>query len=148
MPGPVPKRSDQRRRRNTDVGPTLVQAKAAAKKPTVPRGDDDWHPIAKRWYADLRKSGQSDFYEASDWATAVYVAEAMSRNLTQGRFSAQLFQSVMSAMTDLLTTEGARRRARVELERETGEVDEHETARLTVLDGYRQAAAGGADAGT
>lgn len=56
----------------------------------------------------------------------------MSRNLTQGRFSAQLFQSVPSGMTDLLTTEGARRRARLELERESGADNPREAARVTL----------------
>lgn len=65
----------------------------------------------------LAGSGQARFYEPSDWQTARYVAESMSRNLSAGRFSSQHFAAVMSAMTDLLTTEGARRRARLELDR-------------------------------
>jgi hypothetical protein len=135
--GPVPKRSDQRRRRNKpDVAITKATSQGAA---TAPEPSEDWHPIARAWYDALRESGQSQFYEASDWATAVYVAEAMSRNLNQGRFSAQLFQSVMSAMTDLMTTEGARRRARVELER--GVVDDTEDkAKVTRMEAYRKAA--------
>ncbi|WP_225448343.1 hypothetical protein [Streptacidiphilus sp. P02-A3a] len=143
MPGPVPKRSDQRRRRNTDDGPALVKA-PAAKAPAIPRADADWHPIARRWYDSLRKSGQAQFYESSDWMTAVYLAEAMSRNLGQTKFSAQLFQSVMAGMTDLLTTEGARRRARVELQREDAADDPREAARVTLMDAYRKAASGGA----
>ncbi|MFE5616286.1 hypothetical protein [Streptomyces sp. NPDC056524] len=67
----------------------------------------------------------------------------MSRNLASTKFSAQLFQSVMSAMTDLLTTEGARRRARVELEREAGGEDAEELARVTLMEAYREAANGG-----
>jgi hypothetical protein len=87
----------------------------------VPDVDEAWHPIARRWFGSLRSSGQAAFYQDSDWATAVYVAEAMSRNLVAGRFSAQLFAAVMSGMTELLTTEGARRRARLELENEQPE---------------------------
>ncbi|MEV3856052.1 hypothetical protein AB0J38_17225 [Streptomyces sp. NPDC050095] len=109
----------------------------------MPAADADWHPIAASWYASLSESGQEQFYEASDWATAYYVAEAMSRNLNSGRFSAQLFQAVMSAMTDLLTTEGARRRARVELERDGGGVDPREAARVTLMETYRKAAGSG-----
>jgi hypothetical protein len=63
----------------------------------------------------LAESGQSQFYEPSDWAVARYVAEVMSRNLADGNMSAVMFAAVMSAMTELLTTEGARRRARLEL---------------------------------
>ncbi|MFE2848679.1 hypothetical protein ACFXKS_35190 [Streptomyces scopuliridis] len=137
--GPVPRRSDQRRRRNKSDGPDLVKAPGGGTPEMLP-ADAEWHPIAARWYASLVDSGQTQFYEASDWATAYYVAEAMSRNLDSGRFSAQLFQAVMSAMTDLLTTEGARRRARVELERESGAEDPREAARVALMDSYRQAA--------
>ena len=115
MPGPPPKRSSQRRRRN--VGPAVDTSPAGA--PAVwAEPDGDWHPIAVDWYLSLQASGQSAFYEASDVALARYVAEAMSRNLNAGaRFSAQLFTAVMSATGDLLTSEGSRRRLRLELER-------------------------------
>lgn len=83
----------------------------------VPPADPLWHPIARDWYESLSESGQASFYQASDWATARYIAEAMHRNLKNERFSAQLFAAVMSGMTELLTTEGARRRARLEIER-------------------------------
>lgn len=142
MPGPVPKRSDQRRRRNVSNGPALAKGRSAG-EPDVPAGDPEWHPIAADWFESLKDSGQAQFYEASDWATAVYVAEAMSRNLKQGKFSAQLFQSVMSGMTELLTTEGARRRARVELERaQEGPVAVDPAVAL--MENYRKAAGGGA----
>ncbi|WP_405016409.1 hypothetical protein OHV05_04295 [Kitasatospora sp. NBC_00070] len=140
MPGPVPKRSAHRRRRNKDEGPPLVTAQAGH-APPVPEPNADWHPVAEQWFSSLRESGQAQFYEASDWAVAVYIAEAMSRNLNQGaRFSAQLFQSVLSGMTDLLTTEGARRRARVELERLGDGEDPDEVAHLVLMEHYRQAA--------
>ena len=137
MPGPVPKRSDQRRRRNKPDGPDIVKAPGGT-LPAQPPADEAWHSIAREWYLSLAESGQAQFYEASDWQTARYVAEAMSRNLNGGaRFSAQLFQAVMSAMTDLLTTEGARRRARVELERGP---EQPQPASITALDRYRAAA--------
>ncbi|WP_455567513.1 phage terminase small subunit [Streptomyces antimycoticus] len=40
----------------------------------------------------MAESGQSAFYEASDWALAVYLAEATDGNLKSGRFSARLLQ--------------------------------------------------------
>lgn len=117
MPGPIPKRTTERRRRNKPTTPVTI---ATAGPATVEQRDADpaWHPIAVEWFASLGQSGQAQFYEPSDWATARYVAHAMSVNLNSGqRLSGQLFASVMSAMTELLTTEGARRRARVELEK-------------------------------
>jgi hypothetical protein len=133
--GPVPKRSSERRRRNKPEGAEVVQA------PTVcvlewPAVDEDWHPIAARWYRSLERSGQSQFYEDSDVAAAVYVAEAMSRSL-KGKLSSVMFAAVMSAMTELLTTEAARRRARIELERQT---DAAEPPAVASMERYRQAA--------
>ena len=134
--GPVPKRSDQRRRRNVPEGPGMVTVQASDQV-SVPEADPMWHPIAKEWFESLRTSAQRVFYEPSDWATARYLAEAMSRNLADRRFSAQLFASVMSAMTELLVTEGARRRARIEIERE---VKPAEAPSVAIMDRYRQAA--------
>lgn len=115
--GPVPKRSDVRRRRNKPADGVEVTAAPAAPVVVQPEPDPGWHPIARDWFASLSKSGQSAFYEPSDWQTARYVAEGMSRNLGGGRFSAQLFAAVMSASSSLLVTEGDRRRLRLELHR-------------------------------
>ncbi|WP_455908512.1 phage terminase small subunit [Streptomyces lydicus] len=51
--GPVPKRSDQRRRHNEPAGPALVKTEAG-KAPTIPRASGGWHPIAKRWFQSLK----------------------------------------------------------------------------------------------
>lgn len=132
MPG-VPKREDQRRRRNKPTTP-VTKARGAANVP-IPAADADWHPIAAAWYASLPVSGQSVFYEPSDWATAHFVAEGMSRNLTGGRFSADLFRSVLAGASSLMVTEGDRRRLRIELDRQVADPDEDAAA--TALDDYR-----------
>lgn len=140
--GPVPKRSTERRRRNKPEGAEVTSV-PVAELPTVecPPADETWHEIARDWYNSLAKSGQAIFYEPSDWAHARYVAEAMSRGLQASRFSAQLFAAVSAAMTELLTTEGARRRARLEIER--GKPGEKEKpAGVTALDDYRSALGG------
>ncbi|MEU3350249.1 hypothetical protein [Streptomyces sp. NPDC037389] len=134
--GPVPKRSTERRRRNKDGGEP-VRAALAPGTAEWPEPDAGWHAIARDWYCSLAASGQAQFYEPSDVATARYVAEAMSRNLAAGRFSAQLFAAVSSAMTELLTTEGARRRVRIELEREPA--GQEAPAGVTAIAHYRAA---------
>lgn len=140
MRGPVPKRSDQRRRRNKpEVEITTAPGAAVVE---VPPADPDWHPIAARWYESLAKSGQSRFYEPSDWAQARYVAEAMSRSLAGAKMSGQLFAAVVSASTSLLVTEGDRRRLRLELERGNAEAAAARDAKVTALDAYRRAAGG------
>lgn len=137
--GPVPKRSDQRRRRNQPEI-DVAAAQGAAHVP-VPEPDGAWHQIAQDWFRSLGASGQSAFYEPSDWQTARYVAEAMSRNLESGKFSAMLFSSVMSAMSSLLATEGDRRRLRIELERAAVE-DADEEAAVTALNEWRDRLSG------
>ena len=133
--GPVPKRSTQRRRTNKESRPEIVRATGQVE---VPAADADWHEIAKGWYEALAASGQARFFEPSDWQAARFVAEAMTTNLNAGRFSAQLFAAVWSAMGDLLTTEGDRRRARLEIER-LG--DKPEPDGVTSLDDFRSRAA-------
>ena len=140
--GPIPKRSEERRRRNKDDGPGLVQAPAGAPAalPELPEPDPNWHDIASDWYLSLRESGQAAFYEPSDWAVARYAAELMSRALQSDRPpNGQLVAALNSVMSSLLSTEGERRRARMELERKpTGP----KLAAVRPLDAYRDLAGG------
>ncbi|MFJ5785334.1 phage terminase small subunit [Streptomyces hydrogenans] len=140
--GPVAKRSEERRRRNKPDGPELVQAPSGPPSdlPDLPEPDSNWHEIAVDWYLSLRDSGQAVFYQASDWATARYAAELMSRLLNSDRApNGQLVAALNSVMGSLLTTEGDRRRARIELERQpTGPT----LAVVSPLDSYRDLAGG------
>jgi hypothetical protein len=132
--GHIPKRSDQRRRRNKD-GIETVKA-AGATTVAIPEPDESWHPAAARWYRSLAESGQSQYFEPSDWAQAAIWAEFLSRALNQGaRPSSQLVASWAAGASELLSTEGARRRVRVELER--GQVDPDVDSAVTALAGYR-----------
>lgn len=113
--GPVPARSDQRRRRNKPATPTdKVEVQGAV---AVPPPTDSWHPTAAAWYVSLEQSGQSRFFEPSDWQAAHFTAALMSDCLTGDGVNAQLVAQIRGMMSDLLTTEGARRRAGIELER-------------------------------
>lgn len=128
--GPPPKRSDQRRRNNSPG----VETAPAGDEPDVPAADADWHPVAVMWFESLARSGQSRFYEASDWATAYLIAESISRELSPqpivvGRGEAAVVEkhemppkgaslaAWLKAMTTLMVMEGDRRRLRLELER-------------------------------
>lgn len=136
--GPVPKRSNERRRRNK-VQTDAVQRPGAVHSPRLPSvktaAGQAIHPVARRWYNAIRQSGQADFFEPTDWAAALFVVEAMSRNLYSTRFSAGLFGVVWNAMEALLTTEAARRRSRLEVER--GLVEEEQPG-VTAIEEYRQ----------
>ena len=140
--GPIPKRSEERRRRNKGDGPGLVQAAPGPPPglPALPDPDPLWHPIAVDWYLSLRESGQAQFYEPSDWAMARYAAELMSRGLSSDRPpNGQYVSAVDSVMARLLTTEGDRRRARIELERKPSGA---KLASVKPLDAYRDLAGG------
>jgi hypothetical protein len=103
-----------------------------------PNVSPSWHPLAQEWYRSLKTSGQAAFYEPSDVQTARFVAEVMSRALNQGqRISSQLVATILTAQSDLLTTEGHRRRARLELTKvNPGDHD----PRIAIMDHYRRAA--------
>lgn len=104
--GPVPKRSDQRRRANKPAGPPPKSGRGSSRNDwaayalsigvVVPEGasrseifaavaeqhDPDWHPLARQLFDSLSKSGQAVFYQPSDWAMARVVAESISRELS------------------------------------------------------------------
>jgi len=72
---------------------------------------------------------------------ARYVAEVMSRSLQSGRISAQLVAAVLSGAAALLSSEGDRRRVRIELER-TAQVDADEEAAVAAIDEWRRRLSG------
>lgn len=153
MPGPPPKRAAQRRRTNAPKRPTTT-ADGAAHVP-IPRVNGRWHPVAKRWYTSLRHSGQSQFYEPSDWAVAYLIAESMSRDLMPqvvgvtdtGQvvkdtipLKGASLAAYLKAMTQLLVTEGERRRVQLELERPDPGKDGDDDGKVTWLDQHRTGA--------
>lgn len=96
----------------------------------------EWHPVAEGWYLALARSGQAIFYEPSDWATAYLVAGQISLALEPRPVQigvdgegAPIFRTmvmpmpgatlnaILKAGSSLMTTEGDRRRLRMELER-------------------------------
>ncbi len=101
----------------------------------VPNADRNWHPIAKRLWDALKSSGQSDFYQNSDWAFAYSLCEDLSYYKKAGKRSGQMLQTIYSAFERLLVTEGDRRRVRIELHEP--EPEEQSAAVLAIAD-YRK----------
>lgn len=113
--GPVPKRSNERRRRNVEGRAEKATVVGSVTVPGCPKGA---HPIARRWYVSLRQSGQSQFFEPSDWAGALLLVEQLTRALRDDKaIAGPVFASLWAAMGEFGTTEGARRRMRIEIER-------------------------------
>ena len=120
---------------------TKVPAETPADLPELPEPDELWHPIAREWYLSLRESGQAVFYQPSDWAVARYAAELMSRGLSSDRPpNGQFVAALNSVMTSLLSTEGDRRRVRIELERKP--TVKQTPASVTAIADYRSSIGG------
>lgn len=132
--GPVPKRSDQRRRQNK------VDVDRAANG-TTKRGPDapeSLTGLALLWYESLRTSGQAVYYADSDWASALIIARAVAA--FEGRPTAHMLASILSGFGSLAATEGERRRLRIELERVSEDADEE--AAVTALSEWQRRLSG------
>lgn len=113
--GPAPKRAAERHgHRALDDVPAQVDQPGAVRIPAPLKG---WNAQARAWYLSLAKSGQSKFYEPSDWANARFCAGLMTQLFAGDTVNAQLVGQIRGIMTDLLVTEGSRRRAGLEIVR-------------------------------
>lgn len=142
--GPVPNRSeDLARPRSRKGGESAAPITPGLLRPvTIPKPDPEWHAIALMLWHSLETSGQSDFYQDSDWAFAYSLCEDLTMYKTPltdrdgneyHKRSGQMLQTIYSAMERLLVTEGDRRRVRIELSApDTGADDEADE----VMDDY------------
>lgn len=140
MSGPVPKRSEHRRRRNKEGGEVET---LNVKNPFVdmPAPDPEWHPLVHDWYVSLMESAQSRFYEPSDHQHARLLAHLLSTALREKededrKLPAMLLQTIFSEMSKLLTTEGERRRMRLEIERGDSGADKDRAEVTSIMAKY------------
>ena len=136
MPGPMPRREADLARPRERKGKDMVPVtKGELRSVRIPRVDPDWHPISKMLYESMKKSGQADFYQQSDWAFAYSICEDLSLYKNSSKRSGQMLQSIYSAMERLLITEGDRRRVRIELH---APEDEGEPAAVLAIADYKK----------
>jgi len=89
----------------------------------IPAANPDWHPTAQSWFRALALSGQSEFYEASDWATAVAAAQIYDMFLRTHH--ATLLPTFERLSARLGVTVVDRKKSRIELDNpDTTDVDE------------------------
>lgn len=152
--GPVPKKDAERRRRNKTPdggGLSALPAEVVDLESTVlgeveiPAPDPDWHPLTLSFWDSFAGSGQSMYYEPTDWMTAYFLMETLDRHLkpqdvrtgeirpaqqeggeVEYVFTPKLIpipagvlSSILKGLTALMATEGDRRRLRLELERKS-----------------------------
>lgn len=142
--GPMPKRADERVRKEEPAVPVRVVdvAKLIPMPVEIPEPDQKWHNVARMLYDSLAESGQSVYYEPSDWAFAYMVCDNLSRELKPQFVGMQQdgeyvtspvmkkipikgasMAAYLKAMTMLQVTEPDRRRNGVEIKRAIHAVD-------------------------
>ena len=87
--GPVPKRSEERIRRNKlDYEITKVEAAGAVEPPDL--GIEDPHPIVQDLWKSMGESAQVKYFEPTDWAYARFVLHFANQQLKVSRPSGQI----------------------------------------------------------
>lgn len=133
--GPVPKRSEERTRRNATGEDGVSTKKGEAIPFTWPAADQQWDKAVKRFYASLKKSGQSAYYQASDANYAWLMCDEINEYRTDPRRPAMKLQAIISMLNGgLLLTEAERRRAHIELEAPAPEVEDELAVRRRELE--------------
>lgn len=115
----------------------------------MPEADPSWHHMATMLWEAAKRSGQSMFYEPSDWANLYILCESVSRdfgdiflgfNPVTGEElygPAPLKGASLSAyskiMADLMMTEGSRRRMRIEFNRDRREEEKLQQKKLDIV---------------
>lgn len=133
MPARAKRESELARPRSRKGGDPQPVKRGELKAVTIPNAPRDWHPIARRIWDSLKTSGQSEFFQDSDWAYAYSLCEELSLykkpkvNSSGEEYhkrSPEMFKALLSGMEKLLMTEGDRRKVRVELHEPEPEQDE------------------------
>lgn len=121
MPGPAPKRSEERVRRNEPAIP-IERIEAHGEVPVPPLNMPfEAHPMVVDFYDSLAKSAFAKYYEPSDWEYARLTCFIMQTIVSASRPSAEMFKALQTAMSNLLVTEGDRRRLHIEVARSAEE---------------------------
>jgi hypothetical protein len=145
--GPVPNHSDDlarpRERKGGEQSPVTKGMRLPA---TIPNPDPEWHPIALMLWDAALESGQRDFYQSTDWVMlwslceeiSIYKEPRVNRETGEQyhKRSGQMLQTIHAALGELLVTEGARRRVRIELQEPEAPTQD---AELFAIDGYKDA---------
>ena len=113
MPGPAPKRDAERTR---SAAPASGAARHGQMRPTGKfSADRTWHPRARALFDSFKTSGQSDYFQDSDWITLKIACDMLTKYYERPK--AMDMQNIWSMLTSLGATEGTRRQAlRLELE--------------------------------
>lgn len=120
---------------------------------TPPPVNPDWEPVAKEIYLSSQESGQCTFYEPSDWAALYLACESLSRDLAPQfvgiaeatgevireriPLKGASLNAYLKLFSQLMVTEGERRRLRLELNR-NAVADEAEAGKVIDISSVRE----------
>jgi len=139
--GPVPKRSEERLRANEPEIPIeRLEVEGEVEIPDLGLPFKP-HPMVVDFYESLKASAQSRYYEPSDWEYARIACFILNNILNNPkRPNSELFKALQSAMSNLLVTEGDRRRLRLEVVRnaEKSQEDPEEAEMAKVISMYQE----------
>lgn len=124
MPQPK-KRSTERRRQNEDGMPITVGkgVKGEAKLPA-----EYWLDPVRDLYESLEVSGQSQYFQQSDWAMAWLTCDRLHKLFIEPRLNGQVLTTLFERLGTLGVTEGDRRKMKIELDNGDVEIDPDEIA--------------------
>lgn len=120
--GRVPKRADQRHGHRTKAEQSEVES-----IPAIGNVDpgfllvQDPHPIVVELWDAAQESAQRCYFERSDWAMLNLTLYELDRYLKGSKRNGQILSAIYSSLGELLFSEGARRRVRIEIDRSTHE---------------------------
>ncbi len=117
MPGPVPKRIAEFGEHSHRKIPTVDTLPIVGDYRPPPLNIDDPHDIVRQLYEAAKRSAQARYFEPTDWQMLRLTLTFADKLLKSSRPSGQMLAVVHSMLGDLLTSEGARRRLRIEVER-------------------------------
>ncbi len=133
--GPVPKRSEDRRRVNKP------ESQGAAETTTAEAGDRpaelgfEAHPIVQELWDVLGESAEAKFYSAADWQRVRMELFYASYTLGSDKISSMAWAAVQSGLSELLISPADKRRAGIELKPK--ETDPDEEAAVVQLAAYQ-----------
>ena len=110
----------------------------AAEPVEAPEPNPAWHGYALGWYRSLTLSPVAKFYTATDWMTAIIGAEILDTCLKDGFLNAAVIKQFNDISMRLLTTEGDRRKLRIELYRQNAKDDSDEIAAVSSIDAWQR----------
>ncbi|MFD0374656.1 hypothetical protein [Streptomyces sp. NPDC127112] len=120
----------------TEASRRRMRLETPVERYPAPEPAEEWHDRAKTFYGALTESGQSIYYQPSDWVFAQFVADCLSKHYRRvGKLSGRTFSMFRQAFTMLLATESARRSLDMELvQTDTRDIEAEVSEYLTKVD--------------